>query len=126
MKIIDIPPPPAPCRIPVSSSAIAPSSTSLAFSVIVFDGERLCRSVAERRLFRSECPGFVRLRLFVGLDEASGIRDAAVSALSVAHHYGHVAVGDHWVVVVCHIVLDHQLVSWVWFRLSHLGCSYYQ
>ena len=74
-------PPPAPCRIPVSSSAIAPSPTSLSSSVIVLGGERLFRTAAERRLFRSECPGFVRLRLFVGLDEASGICDEVVSAL---------------------------------------------
>ena len=76
-------PPLAPCRIPVSSSAIASSSAPLSFSVIVCGGERWCRSVAERRLFRSECPGFVRLRLFVGLDEASGICVCVITSLSM-------------------------------------------
>ena len=76
-------PPPAPCRSPVSSSAIAPPPTSLSFSVIVLGGERLVRTAAERRLFRSECPGFVRLRLFVGLDEASGICVCVITSLSM-------------------------------------------
>ena len=70
----------APCRSLVSSSAIAPFPTSLSSSVIVLGGERLFRTAAERRLFRSECPGFVRLRLFVRLDEVSGICDEVVSA----------------------------------------------
>ena len=77
-------PPPAPCRTSLAFSATAPSGNpSSSSSAIAFDGERLLRSDAERRFFRSECPGFVRLRRFDGLGEAPSTREAPPPAMTL-------------------------------------------
>ena len=69
-------PPPAPRRTSLALSATAPSGIPPSSSAIVVDDKRLWRSDAERCCFLSDRPGFVRLRRFDGLGEASGTREA--------------------------------------------------
>ena len=65
----------------LAPSAIAPPPAPLSSSAIASGGLRWFRAAAERCFSRIESPGLVRLCRFFGLDEASGIRDMAVSAL---------------------------------------------